>query len=163
MTPDGQNAQLRGHWAFLLTWDADGKPTGIYADRYEFWIYRQVRKRLKSGEIHLDDSLQHRRFADELVSLEAKADVLGQMDIPWLRQPLDRQLEALSAELHGQWLAFNRELRHGKLKHLDYDSETGTLTWRRPKADNDAARQDSFYEQLSFCDHSATSPTWSAS
>ena len=74
------------------------------------------------------------------------------MDIPWLRQPLDRQLEALSAELHGQWLAFNRELRQGKLKHLDYDSETGTLMWRRPKADNDAARQDSFYEQLSFCD-----------
>jgi len=137
---------------YLLTWDADGKPTGIHADRYEFWIYRQLRKRLKSGEIHLDDSLQHRRFADELVSLEAKADVLGQLDIPWLRQPIDRQLEVLSAELHEQWLAFNRELRQGKLKHLDYDSETGTLTWRRPKADNDAARQDSFYEQLSFCD-----------
>ncbi len=137
---------------YLLTWDADGKPTGIHADRYEFWIYRQVRKRLKSGEIHLDDSLQHRRFADELVSLEAKADVLGQLDIPWLRQPIERQIEALSAELREQWLAFNRELRQGKLKHLDHDSETGTLTWRRPKADNDAARQDSFYEQLSFCD-----------
>jgi len=137
---------------YLLTWDADGKPTGIHADRYEFWIYRQLRKRLKSGEIHLDDSLQHRRFADELVSLEAKADVLSQLDIPWLRQPIERQIEALSAELHEQWLAFNRELRQGKLKHLDYNSETGTLTWRRPKADNDAARQDSFYEQLSFCD-----------
>jgi len=137
---------------YLLTWDADGKPIGIHADRYEFWIYRQVRKRLKSGEIHLNDSLQHRRFADELVSLEAKADLLGQMDIPWLRQPINRQIEVLSAELHEQWLAFNLELRQGKLKHLDYDSETGTLTWRRPKADNDAARQDSFYEQLSFCD-----------
>ena len=137
---------------YLLTWDADGKPIGIHADRYEFWIYRQVRKRLKSGEIHLNDSLQHRRFADELVSLEAKADVLGQMDIPWLRQPIEQQIKALSAELHEQWLAFNRELRQGKLKHFDYDGETGTLTWRRPKADNDAARQDSFYEQLSFCD-----------
>lgn len=137
---------------YLLTWDANGKPTGVHASRYEFWIYRQVRKRLKSGELHLDDSLQHRRFADELVSPEAKADVLGQMDIPWLRQPVDRQIEALSAELHEQWLAFNRELRQGKLRHLDYDGETGALTWRRPKADNDAARQDSFYEQLSFCD-----------
>jgi len=143
---------------YLLTWDADGKPIGIHADRYEFWVYRQLRKRLKSGEIHLDDSLQHRRFADELVSLEAKADVLGQLDIPWLRQPIGRQLEAPSAKLHEQWLAFNRELRQGKLKHFDYDSEfdydgeTGTLPWHRPKADNDAAQQDSFYEQLSFCD-----------
>lgn len=51
-----------------------------------------------------------------------------------------------------QWLAFNRELRQGKLTHLDYDRETQTLTWRRPKAEKDTARQDSFYEQLAFCD-----------
>ena len=137
---------------YLLTFDADGKPTGVHADRYEFWIYRQLRKRLKSGEIHLNDSLQHRRFTDELVSLEEKAGVLAQMDIPWLRQPIDTQLKALTAELREQWLAFDRELRQGKLKHFDYDSETRTLTWHRPKADNDAARQDSFYEQVSFRD-----------
>ena len=124
----------------------------MHADRYEFWIYRQLRKRLKSGEIYLNDSLQHRRFTDELVSLEEKADVLAQLDIPWLRQPIDRQLKALSAELREQWLALERELRQGKLKHFDYDSKTGALTWRRPKADNDAAHQDSFYEQLAFRD-----------
>jgi hypothetical protein len=56
------------------------------------------------------------------------------MDIPWLRQPIDTQLDALTVELHKQWLAFNRELRQGKLKHLDYDSGTQNLTWRRPKA-----------------------------
>ena len=137
---------------YLLTFDADGKPTAVQADRYEFWIYRQLRKRLKSGEIYLNDSLQHRRFTDELVSLEEKADVLAQLDIPWLRQPIDIQLKALSAELREQWLALERELRQGKLKHFDYDSKTGALTWRRPKADNDAAHQDSFYEQLAFCD-----------
>ncbi|EPM7004273.1 Tn3-like element Tn4401 family transposase, partial [Klebsiella pneumoniae] len=31
---------------YLLTFDADGKPTGLHADRYEFWLYRQIRKRL---------------------------------------------------------------------------------------------------------------------
>ncbi|MBD4421703.1 Tn3 family transposase, partial [Xanthomonas citri pv. citri] len=30
---------------YLLTFDADGKPTGLHADRYEFWLYRQIRKR----------------------------------------------------------------------------------------------------------------------
>ena len=137
---------------YLLTFDADGEPTGVQADRYEFWIYRQLRKRLKSGEIYLNDSLQHRRFTDELVSLEEKADVLGQLNIPWLRQPIDIQIKALSEELREQWLALERELRQGKLKHFDYDGKTGALTWRRPKADNDAAHQDSFYEQLAFCD-----------
>ena len=50
--------------------------------------------------------------------------MLAQMDIPWLRQPIEAQLDALTAELHAQWLAFNRELRQGKLTHLDYDSDT---------------------------------------
>ena len=37
-------------------------------------------------------------------------------------------------------------------QHIDYDSKTKTLIWRKPKADKSAAQQDSFYEQLSLCD-----------
>jgi hypothetical protein len=137
---------------YLLTFDADGKPTGLHADRYEFWLYRQVRKRFQSGELYLDDSLQHRHFSDELVSLEEKAAVLAQIDIPFLRQPLDTQLDALATELRSQWLAFNRELKQGKLTHLEYDKDTQKLTWRKPKGENQKARENAFYEQLPFCD-----------
>jgi hypothetical protein len=28
---------------YLLTFDEDGEPTGVQADRYEFWLYRQLR------------------------------------------------------------------------------------------------------------------------
>ena len=90
---------------YLLRFDADGQPSGLHADRYEFWLYRQIRKRLKSGELYLDDSLQHRCFSDELVSLDAKADVLSQMDIPWLRRPIETQLNALATELPAPGLA----------------------------------------------------------
>ena len=62
---------------------------GCSADRYEFWLYRQIRKRLQSGELYLDDSLQHRRFTDELVSLDEKADALGANGHP-LAAPADR-------------------------------------------------------------------------
>lgn len=137
---------------YLLTFDADGKPTGLHADRYEFWLYRQVRKRFQSGELYLDDSLQHRHFSDELVSVEQKADVLAQMEISFLRQPADAQFDALAAELHAQWLAFNRELKQGKLTHLEYDQNTQKLTWRKPKGENQKARDKAFYEQLPFCD-----------
>jgi len=137
---------------YLLTFDADGKPTGLHADRYEFWLYRQVRKRFQSGELYLDDSLQHRHFSDELVSMAEKAVVLAQMDIPFLRQPVDAQLDALAAELHAQWLAFNRELKQAKLTHLDYDKDTQKLTWRKAKGENQKAREQAFYEQLPFCD-----------
>jgi TnpA family transposase len=137
---------------YLLTYDADGEPTGLHADRYEFWIYRQIRKRFKSGEIYLDDSLQHRHFSDELVSLDEKADVLTQMDIPFLREPIEVQLDALTTELRTQWLAFNREIKQGKLTHLEYDRDTQKLTWRKPKGENRKAREQAFYEQLPFCD-----------
>jgi TnpA family transposase len=73
------------------------------------------------------------------------------MDIPWLRKPIHTQLDTLTSELHTQWLAFNRELSQGKLKHLDDDRGTKTLTWRRPKANQEAALQDNFYEQRAFC------------
>lgn len=137
---------------YLLTFDTDGKPTGLHADRYEFWLYRQIRKRFKSGEIYLDDSLQHRHFSDELVSMDEKADALAQMDIPFLRQPVDAQLDALTDELRAQWLAFNRELKQGKLTHLDYDKDTQTLIWRKPKGENQKVREQTFYEQLPYCD-----------
>jgi hypothetical protein len=119
---------------YLLIFGADGQPTGLHAVRYEFWLSRQIRKRFQSGEIYLDDSLQHRHFSDELVSMNEKADTLAQMDIPFLQQLIDAQLDALAAELHTQWLAFNRELKQGKLTHLEYDKGTQKLTWRKLKS-----------------------------
>lgn len=84
--------------------------------------------------------------------MDETADVLAQMDIPFLRQPVDAQLDALAADLHTQWLAFNRELKQGKLTHLEYDKHTKTLTWRRPKSENQKPREHALYEQLPFCD-----------
>jgi TnpA family transposase len=137
---------------YLLEFGDDGQAKRVRADRYEFWIYRQIRKRLKSGEIYLDDSLQYRRLTDELVSLDARAEAFGTLDIPWLRQPIEAQLKALEMELDGQWRSFDRELRQGKLKHLEYDSASKTLTWRRPKADSETASQAPFFDQVACCD-----------
>jgi len=137
---------------YLLAVDAAGNATGVHANRYEFWVYRQIRKRLKSGELYLDDSMQHRCLTDEFVSLNEKAAVLSQLDIPWLRNPADAQLKDLADELHYQATAFNSELCQGKLKHLEYDIHKKILTWHRPKANNYKLRQERFYDQMAFCD-----------
>src|SRR6516164_9575243 len=76
--------------------------------------------------------------------MDEKAAVLAQMIIPFLRQPVDAQLDALTAELHAQWLALNRELKQGQLTHLEYDKDTQTLTWRKPKGENQKAREQAF-------------------
>jgi len=70
------------------------------------------------------------------------------LDIPWLRQPLDEPIDALYAELGQQWKLFDRELRQGKLKHLEYDSICKHLTWHKPKVNKDEALQSGFYAKL---------------
>lgn len=100
----------------------------------------------------MDDSQQYRHLNAEVIMQDKQAEALAQLDIPWVRQPLDALLEGLKKDLHEQWQAFDSELRAGKLKHLDYDPGTQTLTWHRPKAKDDPEQQDAFYDQLSFCD-----------
>jgi hypothetical protein len=85
----------------------------LQGERYEFWVYWQPRKRLDVGDIYLDDSLQHRRFADELIALDRKADVLNGLNIPWRAQPVETTLEGLFAELDMLWHSFDREPRQG--------------------------------------------------
>jgi hypothetical protein len=137
--------RLRPH---LLVLDEEGKATSIRSDRYEFWIYRQIRKRFDINELYLNDSVVNRRFSDDLVSIEQKTDILKKLDIPWLSQPLDKSIDALYAELGQQWKLFDRELRQGKLKHLEYDSVRKHLTWRKPKVNKDEALQSGFYAKL---------------
>jgi len=144
--PDTIPKALRQH---LLNVDPAGNPTGLHGDRYEFWIYRQISKRLASGELAIDDSLRHRRFSDELVAADREAEVRRNLSLPWLNQPVEATLELLCADLDRRWEVFGRELRHGKLKHLDYDPQRHTLSLRKPKADRDeAALQDAVYGKL---------------
>lgn len=138
--------------AYLLNFDQDGNPTSLRGDRYEFWVYRQLRKRLDIGDMYVDDSVQHRCFADELIAMDRKEEALRNLDIPWLRQPVNATLDALFAELDMQWRSFGRELRQGKLKHLEFDPVKKTLTWHRPKNDPDEALQKSFYSAVMACD-----------
>ncbi len=144
--PDTIPKKLRQH---LFNLDAAGHPAGLRGDRYEFWLYRQVSKRLATGELAVDDSLRHRRFSDELVGADQQAEVLKNLDIPWLSQPVEAALDALCADLDRRWQTFGRELRQGKLKHLDYDPQHKTLSLRRPKADRkEKALQDGCYAKL---------------
>ena len=133
---------------YLFDFDEAGKPTRLRGDRYEFWVYRQLRKRLVSGELYLDDSVRHRRFSDELVDPVRTPEVLKNLSIPWLRQPADVTVGALCDELDRLWRTFDHDLRAGKLKHLEFDPEHNTLSWRKPRIDRDEALQSSFYAKL---------------
>ena len=109
--PETLPARLR---PYLLEYGEDGEPTGLNAGRYEFWLYRQIRKRFLTREFHLNDSLRHRHLSDELVPEGELAEVLAEMKLPFLQKSIKTQLKALLSELYRQWKAFNRELKQGE-------------------------------------------------
>jgi TnpA family transposase len=128
------------------------EPMKLKANRYEFWIYRQLRKQLKVGEIYLEDSIHHRALHQELVSPSEKEERLNHLDIPALRQPIKAQLDTLFTELHENWVSFNQKLKKGNLTHLTYDPIHQSLHSRKPKLDKSKEQTSDFYRQLPSCD-----------
>jgi len=121
-------------------------------NRYEYWIYRQLHENLKIGTIYLKDSLQYRSLRQELVPLEAKKDLINQLKIPALSNPISEQLDGLLHQLDELWVTFDTRLRKGMLKHLRYDAKDETLHLSKSNINKHEQLQHRFYEQLPFAD-----------
>ena len=136
---------------YLINTNSKGKQR-LNADRYEFWIYRQLKKRIKSGNLHLEDSVHNRSLQQELQEAFDKGALTAPLDIPALKQPIQQLLDLRFAELHKQWMSFNDTFTQGKLKHLHYDEKTKTLHFKKTNDNQDEELQHQFYEQLPLCD-----------
>ena len=138
---------------YLFDMNAKGEQK-FHGDRYEFWIYRQMRKRLKAGELYLADSVHHRSLQQEINSANENGALVQPLDIPALRNPIKKLLDERIAELHAEWERFNSDFTEGKLKHLLYDEQTQTLHLKKSKdgVEADEEAQCRFYEQLPLCD-----------
>lgn len=113
---------------YLLEFDSKGNAVGLKGDRFEFWIYRQLRKRLEAGQLYLDDSISHRRFSDELVAPDQQAAALAALNIPWLQQPIDVLLDGLFKELHDVLLS--RYLAGENQKVLEMLKKISPVAWQ---------------------------------
>ena len=136
---------------YLFGTNAKGEQK-FHGDRYEFWIYRQMKKRLKAGELYLSDSVHHRSLQQEISSAHEKGALVQLLDIPVLRHPIKKILEERCIELRAEWFKFNNDFIQGKLKHLYYDEKTKTLHLKKSKAEQNEDLQQRFYEQLPLCD-----------
>lgn len=137
---------------YLFDTNAKGEKK-FHADRYEFWIYRQLKKRLKAGELYLEDSIHNRSLQQELHFAKEKEALVEPLDIPALRQPIKLLLDERLAELRSEWLKFNTDFTQGKLKHLFFDEKTKTLHLKKSHDDkHDENAQHRFYKQLPLCD-----------
>lgn len=136
---------------YLFDTNAKGEQK-FHGDRYEFWIYRQLKRRLKAGELYLADSVHHRSLQQELNVANERGALTKPLDIPALRKPIKELLDERIAELGTEWMRFDSDFIQGKLKHLYYDEKTQTLHLKKSRVDKDEEFQYRFYEQLPLCD-----------
>ena len=83
---------------------------------------------METGALYVKDSIRHRPFAHDLVSLEDKKGILKTLRIPWLETPCKKQLNKLVKELESLWIEFDYKLKHDQIKHLKYDPVKKEIT-----------------------------------
>ena len=136
---------------YLVETSSKGKKK-FHADRYEFWIYRQIKKKIKSGDLYLEDSIHNRSLQQELDAAKEKGALVNPLDIPVLKTSIKQLLDMRFTELRTEWLKFHTDFTNSKLKHLYYDEKTNTLHLKKSSAEQDEDAQYRFYEQLPLCD-----------
>lgn len=147
--PEGTLPSRLNHY-FTFTNDKGEKK--LHGDRYEFWVYRQLKKRLKSGELYLSDSIQHRSLQEELNEAKTNGAQSQTLDLPSLNESIKERLDKKFAELDMAWETFNTDLAQGKLTHLEFDEEKEILHLRKSNDEKEPEYQHNLYSQLPLCD-----------
>lgn len=135
---------------YLLITDSKTQDITPQMDRYEFWLYRRFKKLLGTGQLHLDDSFNHRSFEQELIPLIDKDNLRKQLDLPVLQIPIREQLQSLSNEVKELWQIFDKKLKQGELSHLEFNNQTKEFTWHRLQIDKNEEEENrnQFYSQI---------------
>lgn len=125
----------------------------VLVNRYEILVYLQIAKQMETGSIYVANSIRHRPFSHELVSLEDKKEILNTLDIPWLKTPREEQLNLLFKELESLWRQFNYKLKKGDLKHIKYDHDKKEIIWVKPKLkkEEENTEKKTLYDKLPLC------------
>lgn len=125
------------------------QPDGtLQTDRYEYWLYRQCRKRLTSGELCVDDSTKHKNLDNELTPHEEVKNILPYLSFPILKQPIDQHVSALCQELHHLWSLFDTKLKQNTLQDIEWHPVSKKITVKKRRTQSHQKLQDQFYEQL---------------
>lgn len=122
----------------------------LLPDRYEFLVYRQLRKGLEAGDIFCRDSVRFRSFEDDLLDDErwgAKEDLISKTGLVILKQPIEEHLGVLEEELEERIAQVNRRIASGENEYIEV--KRGKKQWtlqplRGPEQVNHA-----FFDQLS--------------
>lgn len=128
-----------------------GEKKQLKVDRYEFLVYRLLSNALEAGDIFVKDSLEFRRFEDDLISdvrWQDKDAVLREIGSPILLTPIKDTLSALYDELETKFETVNQRINTGLNEHIKVTGVTEKRRWTLMYPNADEPVNNAFYGQL---------------
>ncbi len=116
--------------AYLYSQKAE-HPKALLVDRYEFWVYRQVRNALEAGDIFCRNSIRYRSFEDDLIDSQAMQNkdlLIEEAGLNILKLPIKEHLTDLQEQLETRIQKVNRRISSGENEYLKLKG-TGSKRW----------------------------------
>jgi TnpA family transposase len=127
------------------------KDRQLVVDRYEFLVYRLLRKALEAGNVYVRDSNEFRSFEDDLIRPERwkdKDEVLREIGSPILLAPIEEKLAAFHTELENKFERVNRRIENGDNKHIKITGTGDKRRWSLIYPSEEEPINSPFYGQL---------------
>jgi len=116
---------------YLYSPNANGQGH-LLPDRYEFLIYRLLRKGLEAGEVFCRDSVRFRSFEDDLLDDDMwkdKEQLIVNTGIPLLKQPIREHLAELETQLEDRLIRVNQRIASGENEHFAIKKRGAHTRW----------------------------------
>jgi TnpA family transposase len=141
----------KGVQRYMYTEVGKRKDRKLDVDRYEFLVYRLLRKALEAGNVYVRDSNEFRSFEDDLIRPERWKDkdaVLREIGAQVLLAPIEETLAAFHAELEDKFERVNRRIENGDNKHIKITGTGDKRRWSLIYPSEDEPINSPFYGQL---------------
>jgi hypothetical protein len=141
----------KGVQRYMYTEAKKRKDRQLNVDRYEFLVYRLLRKALEGGNVYVRDSNEFRSFEDDLIRPERWKDkdaVLREIGAPVLLTPIEETLAAFHMELEDKFERVNRRIDNGENKHIKITGTGDKRRWSLVYPAEEEPINSPFYSQL---------------
>lgn len=123
----------------------------IMPDRYEFLIYKQLRKEIDAVNVYCPDSVRYRSCEDDLIDYKQwrkdKSTLISKSGLPALKQPVKNHLAELKEVLESRINEVNARIESGENEFITRQDGEGE-DWHLQYKPTEDPVNDPFYNEL---------------
>lgn len=131
----------------------------IIPDRYEFFVYKNLKNFIEAGDIYCNESILFKSFESEIISDDEwknKDKIIESLNLGVLQKPINIHLKELEKELESKIAQVNHEIQEGKNIGFELNKKLKGLKWHlnTPPIANEMVNHKIFdsLKQVDICD-----------